>query len=773
MAASARRGLPLSLLLCGALLSTATPTLARQATGAVLEGTVRDTIGAVLPGCTVTAAGIGTRTQASVVTDDAGRYAFADLPSGEYRVTASLSGFRDSSASVKVAAGQHASLDFALSLGEFSEQVTVTALKRGEERLGDVPIAVTAVQSTRIDELGAGSFQQVAALAPGASLVEYAPGQNKTQIRGLSASAGDPLVGYYLDETPWAMLMGLQIPDTSVFDLDRLEVLRGPQGTLYGDNAMGGVLRFITAQPDLRSVQAKANVSSSSYSGGEPGYVLNGALSVPIVKDKLAVRAALSYRKLGGWIDSTVLGPDINDAEYGSYRLKALWRPTPAFKVTGTAWISRADSDAPNSTLDDLTTNVPFPQPFTHKYDIYSVVAQYDTPKLSVLSATSNSNAIWDRIEGTLWGADTIVPFGSQFKDFVWSEELRLSARLTSSLRMTAGTMFRRVDQPVRFTTAGMTSADQLMTSRSWAAFGELSYTAGRVDVTAGLRQFGDTRRVDDYTRGTKVPDGRFSATTPRFNVGFHASKNSLVYVNVAKGFRSGLTLNPFQVQTAQQFGVTIPDSVLPEHAWTYEGGVKTTLAGNRVSIEAAGYLTDYGNMQTWLPIGPTPVTAAWNVGSAKIPGLDWSIGANPVNGLSLAFSGNWNGAHYAETVEANGTVAVSEGQRVVYVPETSFVFSARYSRPVGRSGWLGFCDISTQHVSSIYANATGADLKTDGFNNAQLRVGVENRRLEVTLFVENLTNNREPTMPPGFANSPWWTRLPPRSVGIDFRVRY
>jgi iron complex outermembrane receptor protein len=212
---------------------------------------------------------------------------------------------------------------------------------------------------------------------------------------------------------------------------------------------------------------------------------------------------------------------------------------------------------------------------------------------------------------------------------------------------------------------------------------------------------------------------------------------------------------------------------VLPEHAWTYEGGVKTALAGNRVSIEAAGYLTDYSNMQTWLPIGPTPVTAAWNVGSAKIPGLDWSIGANPANGLSVAFSGNWNGAHYAETVEANGTVAVSEGQHVVYVPETSFVFSARYSRPVGRSGWLGFCDISTQHVSSIYANATGADLKTDGFNNAQLRVGVENRRLEVTLFVENLTNNRAPTMPPDFANSPWWTRLPPRLVGIDFRVRY
>jgi len=350
---------------------------------------------------------------------------------------------------------------------------------------------------------------------------------------------------------------------------------------------------------------------------------------------------------------------------------------------------------------------------------------------------------------------------------------LRLSARLTPSLRLTAGIMFRRVDQPVVFTMAGVTMSDQLMTSRSWAVFGELSYTTGRVDVTAGLRQFGDTRHVDDYTKVTMVPDGEFSATTPRFNIGFHASKNSLVYVNVAKGFRSGLTLNPLQVQTAAQFGVTIPDSVMPEHAWMYEAGVKTGLAEYRVSIEAAGYLTDRRDLQTWLPIGPTPITAAWNVGSARIPGLDWSIGANPVSGLSLAFSGNWNGAHYAETIEPNGTVAVSDGQRVVYVPETSFVFSARYSRPVGRSGWMAFGGFSAQHVSSIYSNATGTDVKTDGFNNAQLRVGVQNLRLEITLFVENLTNNRQPTTPPESANSPWWTRLPPRSAGINFRVRH
>jgi outer membrane receptor protein involved in Fe transport len=419
MAAMVRRSLLLLLLLCGALLLIASPVAARQAAGPVLEGTVRDTTGAVLPGCTVTAIGIDTQAQASVYTDTAGKFAFPSLPPGEYRPTASLSGFQSASRDVRVAAGERASPDLTLAIGGFGEQVTVTALKRGEERLVDVPVAVTAVEARQIDELGANSLQQVAALAPGASLIEYAPSQNKIQIRGLSASAGDPMVGYYLDETPWAMLMGYQTPDTSVFDLDRLEVLRGPQGTLYGDSAMGGVLRFITAQPDLRRVRAKADVSSSSYSGGEGSYVLNGAASVPIVKDTFAIRAALSYRKLGGWIDSTVLGPDINKAEFGSYRVKAVWNPAPAFKVTGAAWTSRADSDAPNSTLDDLTTNVPFPQPFRHKYDIYSVVAEYDTPKLSVLSATSNSTAIWNRIEGMLWMPGVMVPFGWQFKDFV------------------------------------------------------------------------------------------------------------------------------------------------------------------------------------------------------------------------------------------------------------------------------------------------------------------------------------------------------------------
>ena len=169
----------LSLVACAAL-AIAGSAAAQKAAGPALAGTVRDTTGGALPGCMVTAVNVTTRAQASVVTDAAGLYAFAALPPGDYRVTASLSGFQDASAAATVVATHTASLDLTLVLGGFGEQVTVTALKRGEERLGDVPIAVTAVQSTRIDELGAGSFQQVAALAPGASLVEYAPRQNKT-----------------------------------------------------------------------------------------------------------------------------------------------------------------------------------------------------------------------------------------------------------------------------------------------------------------------------------------------------------------------------------------------------------------------------------------------------------------------------------------------------------------------------------------------------------------------------------------------------------------
>jgi outer membrane receptor protein involved in Fe transport len=645
---------------------------------------------------------------------------------------------------------------------------------RGEQRLVDIPLAVTAVGGEELEEIGANSLLDVIQTAPGATAYETGPGVNTVQIRGISATTGDSPIGYYLDETPFALVGTYYAPDVSMFDLERVEILRGPQGTLYGDGALGGVLRFLTQNPDLQELEAKADVSYGTYSGGEDTYTANAAVSVPIVKDRFAIRATASYRDLGGWVDSPYFGDNINDQTFETYRFKGLFQATDRLRITASAWYNRHEADGTNDANDDDVIESPIEQPSDGSYDVYSAVVEYEAEVFSLLSATSYIEQEWNtRIAillapGFAAAADQTIGLESL------TQEIRLASKGASPLAWTGGVFYRDSKTPIigEFKAFDLYT-ESANTSEAMAVFGEAIYTyANRMDLTLGLRYFEDRRTAEDP--GNQISgQAEFDAVTPRLNLAYRPAPGRLLYLNVSKGFKSGQVQNPLSTLFAQSVGVEIPDAVGPENAWTYEIGVKREI-GSRVTVEGAAYYTDYTDLQFFVPIAGNPIIAYHNVGRATIPGVDWVITARPTDEWSLSFGGNWNQAEYAEDAVVDGVVVVEEGNRMQNVPELSLNGSLRYAKTFGNRGWLGFGDLRAQYSSERFSptgDAAASDAGSDTILTLQVRAGVMTPFGELALFVNNATDERGAIAPPFASNRYGQARLAPRQIGLNLKL--
>ena len=224
--------------------------------------------------------------------------------------------------------------------GSVLEEVTVTAT-RSEESLNRVPISVSVETRDAMDIKGIKDFSDVVRFTPG---VSFDSGEtNAIAIRGIASSGGSGTTGIYIDDVPIQMrALGFNPDDTliKVFDLDRIEILRGPQGTLFGAGSEGGTVRYITSQPDLQKSSLYARAESGYTLGGSPSYEAGIAGGTPLIDGSLAVKASVYYRRDGGWIDRidpttlAVVDSNANHDETTAARFAALWKPTDALTIS-------------------------------------------------------------------------------------------------------------------------------------------------------------------------------------------------------------------------------------------------------------------------------------------------------------------------------------------------------------------------------------------------------------------------------------------------------
>lgn len=274
------------------------------------------------------------------------------------------------------------------------EEIIVTAQKR-EERLIDVPISISALSGGVLKERGIEDFADLSLAVPDLKIWDVGGAGNRGLfIRGVGNIRGTgSVVGMYIDE---ASITGSPLGqmDVRMYDLERVEVLRGPQGTLYGAGSMGGTVRFITKDPQFNRFVGKGEMSAAFMEDGDPSRRFKSAVNIPVVEDQLALRMAVTYEDLGGWIEQPAIPrSDINDQEIMTARLKALWQPSDALQVRAMAMVYRADTGALNHGEDaDGNYTQPFGstiEPTTASdYNLYNASLNYDFDAVR-LTATS------------------------------------------------------------------------------------------------------------------------------------------------------------------------------------------------------------------------------------------------------------------------------------------------------------------------------------------------------------------------------------------------
>ena len=193
------------------------------------------------------------------------------------------------------------------------------------------------ISEDEIKARGALDIKDLQYSIPGLSITNNQPGQDRVQIRGASSDVGlgSPTVGRYLDEVSGNSDAAQRALDIPLLDIERVEVLRGPQGTLYGAGSIGGTVRFITNSPDLTETSGELGIGFNNIDGGGNGYELNGVVNLPIVEDKLALRVVASTEDIAGWIDNTATGEsDINEADRTFVRAKLLYQPNDRFNAS-------------------------------------------------------------------------------------------------------------------------------------------------------------------------------------------------------------------------------------------------------------------------------------------------------------------------------------------------------------------------------------------------------------------------------------------------------
>jgi outer membrane receptor protein involved in Fe transport len=656
------------------------------------------------------------------------------------------------------------------------DEVVVTAQKR-EERLLEVPIAISAITGQALADAGAVQLADFLESSPGVGIVDDQSGTQTIQIRGISSTFGNATVGYYLDELPFTYIGNSQVPDVRTYDLERIEILRGPQGTLYGDGSIGGTIRILTKDPDLTSFQAGVDLDGSSTTDGEESYAAKGMLNVP-VGGTAALRLVASREDFGGWVDRTGPGAvkDQNGRDIDNVRAKFRWQPSEDLDVVLGAWLTRNDTVGTSESLPNRTTAVPA-DTYATDYDVYSVTVRWSAPWFDVVSATSKMDYANDFISTLGGGAFTIF----EEQDLL-SQELRLTSKGDGTFRWTAGVFYRDIDRRTLTNLAAFAlTQDQTQESRSWAVFGEgtLSLLERRLDVTLGARYFEDDRLfsepVDPATLAIVQQlnpnfqprvEPKFDTFNPRLNVSYRFSDDWMVYGNIAKGFRTGQAQPVISLVLATLRGVTLPSAIDPEELWSYEIGSKASFMDGRAVFEGAVFYNDWKDIQTLVTLRTGPrVAGLVNGGTAKTTGVELGLTLQPVDGLTLQFTGAYVDAKYTQSI--TGT-PVRDGDRIVGVPETTFAASATYRWPL-TAALTGFARGALQYTGDR-TDVASAFKPSEDTTTADLRLGVEGGSWSAYVYGDNLTDEDAAIDPTAAGPSGIATRFRPRTFGLNVR---
>lgn len=694
------------------------------------------------------------------------------------------------------------------------EEIIVTAQKRSE-RLQDVPVPVTAVSAEVLVSNNQLRLQDYYTSVPGFMV---APTSKQTSqflaIRGVSTGQGSPSVGVVIDDLPYGSSTflggGQGVPDIDPGDLARVEVLRGPQGTLYGASSLGGLVKFVTVDPSTEAMSGRFQVGTSSVHHGDTlGYNARGSINVP-VSDTFAIRASAFTRLEPGYIDNPVRNIDGIDEETSQgARLSALWRPSQSVSLKLGAIYQKSELDGVHSVdvrpgLGELEQAYALDTSNEIESQAYSAILTAELGSATLTSLTGYNISSFDDQQDVTdqFGPFTQLFFGvsgtglaSAAETKKFSQELRLALPLGEKFEWLVGGYYSKedtefsvdflaVNEATQQSVGAYVYSDFPSTYEEYSAFTNLTYhVTERFDIQVGARQADITQHATEFDNGfvynailLQRPDPFFAAppdlkadaftylVTPRFKV----TPDLMVYARFASGYRAG------GVNITSEPGV--PTGYDPDETQNYELGVKGDFLDHTLSIDASVYYIDWKDIQLNLNAPISDAGYIGNGGRATSQGIELAIQSTPLDGLTIGGWIAWSDAELAEDLPDNASVVGADRDRLPYSARLSGKLSVDQRFPL-TNGMDGFVGADVSYVSDRLSSFMRADQlalvggsrpELSAYARTDVRAGVQYDTWTASLFVNNVTDRRGVLMrgpdagPIGSINF-----IQPRTVGL------
>jgi outer membrane receptor protein involved in Fe transport len=548
-------------------------------------------------------------------------------------------------------------------------------------------------------------------------------GINSQGIPNPSDVETQPLVSVYLDEVPISLAGAT--PDIRLFDLQRIEFIRGPQGTLYGAGAMAGTIRYITQKPNTAEFNGVVESSVASTEDGAGRRSIRGMLNAPLIDGALGLRLSAYDGRDGGYIDN--LGIDVHDANWqDTTQLRAALRFDDGDPLTidasyfyssvRTGGHNDAYSGLPPFEFDD---NVP--ESYEDRMQLFNVSATFVAPVFDVLSSTSYIDRHIGSVAGFQYGDEYYFGLPPATRSAVivdndieaFSQELRLSSQHAGPWRWQGGLYLehQRRLETIDIPTSGLDAAfdinsveygafepndqysgRQSPTTLQVALFGEINYLpTEHWELIAGLRDFHWQQSFSLYAGGLSgalapgVPETASGKSTengvnPRFNASYHIAGDATVYVEAARGFRYGGINQPVPAgfcgtALAAQGLTGTPATYGPDHLWTYSLGERSEFDRQRLVLNATGFYTLWSGVQTTHDLA-CGYDFVQNAGGVRSTGLELDSRLRASRALTLGLQASFTDAIASRAIP---DLDASYGARVPYYPRTILTLDAAY----------------------------------------------------------------------------------------------
>jgi len=703
-------------------------------------------------------------------------------------------------------------------------EVVVTADKR-TEKLQDVPSSVSVISGATLEQMAATQLADWVGYVPGLNIGDNgAPGETNIALDGIGPIGAASEVGIYVNETQVGSSSSFEgangfTLDLMPYDLERAEVLHGPQGTLYGASTMGGLIKYVLADPSLDQFSGRIGGDVFGVENGDgAGGGARGEVNIPIVRDVFAIRASAYEESTPGYIDDATTGQKADNAldQYGG-RVAALWRPSADLSIELSAIYQHSHADNQSIVALNQSTGQPIGgplsdtntrnEPYTQELQLYDATITWDLRWGQLTSISSYQQFTNDTVEDlTDYIGVYLGYFGGPgpgesdfFEDYrlqKFTQEVRLASPTGHPFEWLLGAyythegatnheVFNAYDASGVLEPAlnPLEDVNLPSTYEEYAVFGHVTYHFTRqFDITAGLRYAHNNQTFVETEGGALVNPanpaavdltvpGKSSEGVTTFSVSprYHLTSDTMVYARVASGYQPG---GPNVVLPGQNFPPQFNSAQLVD----YQAGLKSTFLAGRATADLSAFYIDWTRIQVSVLVGDG--SAIENAGAARSEGFDFSGTYAPTSGLRLGGNVAYTDAVLTSSVPSLGTMS---GARLPYIPMWSGSLTADYSMALSGE-WRGFAGGGVRYTGSRFSDVEGSvangapqGLEAKAYGVVDLHIGASNHGLTLSLFAKNLLDERAYLAPLNYfndaLNSPIDIKAPvlqPRTVGLS-----